>query len=82
VIMKRRWSELSEGQRRFITVLAVIEGLLKAAALIDIWRRPASQINGSKKRWALSVAGINSAGLVPISYFIFGRRHESSVAAV
>src|SRR5436190_11834571 len=71
---KRRWSELGEGQRRAIKTVAVIEGILKLAALIDIVRRPADQIRGSKWGWATSVIVVNSAGVVPISYFLFGRR--------
>lgn len=70
----RKWSDLSERTRQLIIVTAVAESMLKAAALIDIKRRPASQIRGPKWLWAPVVAIINSAGLVPISYFVFGRR--------
>ena len=42
----RGWSDLSERTRRLIIVSAVAEGILKAAALIDIKRRPANQIRG------------------------------------
>ena len=70
----RKWTDLSERTRQLIIVTAVAESMLKAAALIDIKRRPASQIRGPKWLWAPVVAIINSAGLVPISYFVFGRR--------
>jgi hypothetical protein len=70
----RKWSDLSERTRQLIIVTAVAESMLKAAALIDIKRRPASQIRGPKWLWAPVVAIINSAGLVPITYFVFGRR--------
>jgi len=49
---------------------------LSGAALIDIKRRPASQIRGPKQVWAAAVAIINSAGVLPISYFVFGRRRQ------
>jgi len=74
----RKWSDLSEGTRRLIIVTAVVDSLLKGAALIDIKRRPASQIRGPKWLWAPVVALANSAGIVPISYFVFGRRRTPS----
>ena len=72
----RKWSDLSERTRKLIIVTAVAESVLKTAALIDIKRRPASQIRGPKWLWAPVVAVVNSAGVVPISYFLFGRRPQ------
>lgn len=71
---KKRWSELSPRTRRLIVVGATFEGLLKIMALIDIKRRPASGIRGSKLKWALAVLFVNSAGALPIAYFLYGRR--------
>lgn len=71
---RRRWAELDERVRRVLVVGAVAEGLLKVAALIDIARRPAAEIRGSKLRWAAAVLLINSAGIVPVVYFRRGRR--------
>jgi hypothetical protein len=51
---------------------AVQIGLL-IAALIDIHRRPAGEIRGSKWAWT-AISLIDLAG--PISYFAFGRRRE------
>ena len=75
---RRQWSDLSERNRRLLTITAVAEGILKLAALIDIKRRPASQIRGPKWLWATVVTVISSAGVVPISYFVFGRRQPRS----
>jgi hypothetical protein len=75
---KRRWSDLDEGTRKLIISVAVVDGVLKVAALVDIKRRPASQIRGPKWLWACVVAVVNSAGAVPISYFAFGRRRPRS----
>jgi hypothetical protein len=72
----RKWSDLNERTRKLIIVTAVAESVLKAAALIDIKRRPANQIRGPKWLWAPVVAVVNSAGVVPISYFVFGRRPQ------
>jgi hypothetical protein len=71
---RRQWSDLSQRNRRLLTIAAVAEGILKLAALIDIKRRPASQIRGPKWLWATVVTVVSSAGVVPISYFVFGRR--------
>jgi hypothetical protein len=77
VAARRRWSDLSERTRRLLIAAAVADGALRVAALIDIKRRPASQIRGRKRVWAAAVAVISSAGVLPISYFVFGRRRLS-----
>lgn len=69
-----RWSELSPRSRRLIVAGAAFEGVLKTAALVDLARRPAGEVRGSKLRWALAVLLINSVGATPIAYFVFGRR--------
>ncbi len=71
---RKQWSDLSHRTRRLLVTAAVAEGILKVAALIDIKRRPSSQIRGPKWMWAAVVAVVSSAGVVPISYFMFGRR--------
>jgi hypothetical protein len=77
VATKQRWNELSEGTRRLIILGAVFDGILKIVALIDIARRPAAQIRGSKARWATAVVLVNSLGAVPLAYLKYGRRRES-----
>ena len=74
----RQWSDLDERTRKLIISVAVVEGILKLAALIDIKRRPASQIRGRKWMWASVVTVVSSAGVIPISYFLFGRRQDQS----
>ena len=71
---KKKWNELSSRTRRLIIAGGVFEGALKVAALIDLARRPASEVRGSKLRWALAVTLINSVGAVPGAYFAYGRR--------
>jgi hypothetical protein len=73
-VATKRWSELSERNRRVIVVLGTIDGLLKVAALADLRRRPAEEVRGSKKVWAVVLTLANSAGLVPLVYFVRGRR--------
>jgi len=75
---RKQWSDLSERTRKLIIVGAVGEGILKAVALIDIKRRPASQIRGPKWVWAALMAVVGSAGILPISYFLLGRKQPPS----
>ena len=69
-----RWKNLSPRTRRLIMAAAAGDVSLKAAAIIDLWRRPAAEIRGSKRVWIPVVAIVNSAGLLPLCYFAFGRR--------
>jgi hypothetical protein len=75
---RRQWSDLSERSRRTIMVLGVVEGVLKAAALVDLRRRADDEIRGPKKAWALAIAFVNAAGAVPVTYFLLGRRKQGS----
>jgi hypothetical protein len=75
---RRQWSDLSVGTRRLLAITAVAEAILKLAALIDLKRRPASQVRGPKWVWATAVTVVSSAGVVPISYFVLGRRPPRS----
>jgi hypothetical protein len=75
---RKQWSQLSDRNRRLLIAAAVTEAILKVAALIDIKRRSASQIRGPKWVWAAVVAVVSSAGVVPVSYFVFGRRQPRS----
>jgi hypothetical protein len=49
----------------------VVQLGLLAAALLNIYRRPAGEIRGDKRLWT-AAAFVNFVGLV--SYFLFGRR--------
>ena len=71
------WSNLSKRNQRLLIAAAVAETSLKAAALIDLKRRPASQIRGPKWAWVPALSILNSAGLAPITYFVWGRKRNS-----
>jgi hypothetical protein len=75
---RRQWSDRSGRTRRLLTITAVAEGILKLAALIDLKRRPASQVRGPKWLWATVLTIVSSAGVVPIFYFVFGRRQPGT----
>ncbi|HEX9359078.1 MAG TPA: hypothetical protein VF933_35375 [Streptosporangiaceae bacterium] len=70
----RKWSDLSKPTQRLIIVGAAVETSLKAAALVDMKRRPASEIRGKKWMWVPVLTIVNSAGLAPVAYFLWGRR--------
>jgi hypothetical protein len=69
---RKQWGDLSERTRKLIIVGAVGEEIVKVVALIDIKRRPASQIRGPKWVWAALMAVVGSAGILPVSYFLLG----------
>ena len=74
VVDKRRWSELDPRLRRAVLLAGAVEAGLKIAALIDLARRPARRVRGSKLGWAVAITVVNAAGAVPIVYFLRGRR--------
>ena len=74
----KQWNDLEPRTRRLIVVAAAIEGVLKIAALLDLVRRPSSEVRGSKAGWAAAVAFINALGAVPIAYFVWGRRRSAT----
>ena len=77
--MAGRWRRLSPRKRAAVIVAAAVEGVLKIAMLADLRRRPAEQVHGPKWAWAAS-AVVNSAGLVPLAYLIYGRRRQEPAA--
>jgi hypothetical protein len=68
---RKRWSELSSRQRTAIIAAGVVQVSLSAATLLDLRRRPSTQIRGSKRLW-VAAAFVNFVG--PLAYFSFGRR--------
>jgi hypothetical protein len=76
----RRWGNLSPGTRWLLACSAAVETGLKVAVLVDLRHRPASQVRGPKWLWASSMI-VNSAGLIPISYFVFGRISAAAAEA-
>lgn len=74
VVASMKWEDLSPRQRRVIAVAAAVDGGLKIAALVDLARRPGTQVRGRKSLWAIAITTINSLGVVPIVYFASGRR--------
>ena len=68
---KKKWTDLSTPERVVVAVIALVQLSLLVAALWDIAKRPAEEINGDKRIWA-GVAFINWIG--PLTYFTVGRK--------
>jgi hypothetical protein len=68
---KKRWSDLSPAQQKATIAAGTVQVSLCIAALVDIRRRPAEEINGRKPMW-VALAFVNTLG--PLAYFIFGRK--------
>jgi hypothetical protein len=68
---KKSWSDLSPAQQKATIAAGTVQVSLCIAALVDIRRRPAEQINGKKPMW-VGLAFVNTLG--PLAYFIFGRK--------
>jgi hypothetical protein len=63
------WQDLSMAQRVGAIIMGGIQIALLVAALMDIRRRPAEQIKGSKRLWT-ALAFVNYIG--PLAYFLVG----------
>jgi len=75
------WRDLNPRTRRLIVVGGTVEATLKVAALADLLGRTAAQVRGSRLRWAADRPD-QRWGLVPVSYFAYGRQDWSGVAHV
>jgi hypothetical protein len=75
--MAKRRSDLSPRIRKLLIAAGVAETGLKVAVLVDLRRRPPSEIRGSRRAWTAAML-VNSAGLIPLSYFAFGRRRHAA----
>ena len=71
--VKKRWSDLSPTTQKLIIVGGTVDAALKVAAMVDLVRRPADAVRGPKPVWATALVLVNSAGLLPLGYFAFGR---------
>ena len=71
---QKQWKDLTKAQQWGIVFLGVLQLVLLITALIDIRRRPADAINGSKRLWT-AVVFINGIG--PVAYFVVGRKRPA-----
>ena len=75
---KKKWSELSRGQRFGVVLGAAVQMTLQGLALRDLAKRPKEKVNGPKAAWML---GTLVNGLGPIAYFLIGRKRVPAEVA-
>jgi hypothetical protein len=69
-VAKKKWSDLTQRQRRIIVAAGLVEAVLTTAASRDLASRPADRVRGPKPLWALLFA-VQPFG--PIAYLLLGR---------
>ena len=73
---KKKWGDLTAREKAPLVLRGIVQFALLAAALTDIYRRPAEEIKGSKWLWS-ATAFVNFMGIGPIAYFAFGRKRTA-----
>jgi len=68
---RKKWSDLSPGQRKAAVIVGAAEVVLTSLASADLKRRPAAEVRGPKVLWLLAFL-VQPFG--PIAYFVMGRR--------
>jgi hypothetical protein len=71
---RQKWDELSPARKRVLIAVGVFDAGMRAWALIDLKNRPVEEVNGPKPLWGLAITVVNSAGIVPTAYLLFGRK--------
>jgi hypothetical protein len=67
---KKKWSDLTQTQKRAVYVGGALESLLTAAALRDLAGRPKDSVRGPKAAWVLATF-VQPFG--PMAYFALHR---------
>jgi hypothetical protein len=73
---KKSWAEMTTQQRSMVVTGVIIQFALQFAALRDLRRRTADEVNGPRWAWA-GATFINTIG--PVAYFALGRRRAPAV---
>lgn len=71
---RKKWSELTPGQRVALVVGGVVQLALMVLAQRDLSHRTAGQVRGPKWMWRGAVL-VNFVG--PVTYFVVGRKKPS-----
>ena len=72
------WRNASPAARRAGITLGAIDLGLRGWALFDLRKRRPDEVKGPKRAWAVGLALVNSAGVLPLVYLIFGRRRAEA----
>ena len=68
---RKRWDEFTPSQQQGIVAAVIVTGVWQLVMLIDLWRRPAACIRGSKRAWFLASF---ARPFGQIAYYAWGRR--------
>lgn len=74
---KTKWNDMSPGVRRLILATGIIDVALRLIAIRDVIRREPIQVNGSRVGWGIALGVVSSGGILPLVYFVVGRRKDS-----
>jgi hypothetical protein len=70
-MMTSRWEDLPPSQQRAIIAVGAVTSVWQVVMLVDLWKRPAEQIRGSKRWWVLASF---ARPVGQIAYYGWGRR--------
>ena len=73
-MQRTAWQDLDPRVRRALLVAGAVDAGLRIAALVDLSRRPAGEVRGDKRWWALALVGVSSFGVLPLASLLRGRR--------
>ncbi len=71
---REQWEQMSASQRGGFAVVATVDLALRAWSLVDLARRPDAEVHGKKWWWGAGLTLVNSAGVLPATYLLWGRR--------
>ena len=69
------WDQMSTRSKVLTMLLVSLQVSLAVSAWTDLARRPAEQVNGKKRWWAIGIA-VDFIG--PLAYFWRGRRRSTT----
>ncbi|MGN7780074.1 hypothetical protein ACTJJE_11215 [Mycolicibacterium sp. 22603] len=70
----KMWKDIHPAGKAVIVVLTVLDAGLRALALRDLSAREAQQVNGPRWLWRAALGLVTSSGVLPIVYFVKGRK--------
>lgn len=64
--------------RGLLVAIASVDLALRAWALADLATRSQDRVRGPKAAWALGLSVVNSVGLLPAAYLLWGRHADQA----
>lgn len=76
--MAKKWKDLSNRQKGAVIATTAVDMGLRTWAGRDLASRTQEEVNGPKWVWGLGLGVVNSVGILPAAYLIWGRKRTSS----